>query len=82
MRKIEYTPQGVCSKKITIEVENGILKDLAFTGGCEGNLKAIAILLKGMKVSEIISKLEGNTCGTRNTSCTDQLTKALRSITE
>lgn len=82
METLEYAPQGVCSKKISIKVEDGILKDLAFTKGCEGNLKAIATLTKGMKISDIIEKLEGNTCGKRNTSCADQLTKALRTIKE
>ncbi|MGB5988242.1 MAG: TIGR03905 family TSCPD domain-containing protein [Marinifilaceae bacterium] len=82
METLEYTPQGVCSKKISIKVEDGILKDLIFTKGCEGNLKAIATLTKGMKISDIIEKLEGNTCGKRNTSCADQLTKALRTIKE
>jgi len=72
----------VCSKKISIEIENGILKELVFTGGCDGNLKAIATLSQGMPVSEIIEKLEGNTCGKRATSCADQLTKALRSAIE
>jgi len=82
MKKIEFIPEGVCSKKISIEVENGILKELVFTGGCDGNLKAIATLSQGMPVSEIIEKLEGNTCGKRATSCADQLTKALRSAIE
>jgi len=82
MKKIEFIPEGVCSKKISIEVENGILKELTFTGGCDGNLKAIATLTQGMPVSDIIEKLEGNTCGKRDTSCADQLTKALRSTIE
>lgn len=80
MKRIEFIPEGVCSKKITIEVEDGILKELSFTGGCDGNLKAIATLTKGMQVLDVIEKLEGNTCGKRDTSCADQLTKALKSV--
>lgn len=76
----EYTPKGVCSRKITIEVENGILKEVKFLGGCDGNLKGISSLVVGMPIEEVIPKLENITCGYKPTSCPDQLAKALKEI--
>ncbi|WIV13480.1 TIGR03905 family TSCPD domain-containing protein [Proteiniborus sp. MB09-C3] len=73
----EYLTTGVCSKNIRFEVENNILKNVAFTGGCNGNLKAISILVEGMEVDKVIELLSGVNCGPRDTSCADQLTKAL-----
>ncbi len=73
----EFTPQGVCSKKIILEVENGIVGDVTFIGGCNGNLKGISALVKGMEVQEVIDKLSGIRCGFKNTSCPAQLAKAL-----
>jgi len=72
-----YYPEGVCSTEINFEIENGILKDVKFVGGCDGNLKAISILIKGMKVEDVIGKLKGITCESNPTSCADQLTQAL-----
>lgn len=74
-----YKPQGVCSQLIGVELEEDkeTIKEVRFMGGCDGNLKAIAKLVAGKKVSEIVPVLEGNTCGRRSTSCGDQLTKAL-----
>ncbi len=72
-----FIPEGVCSKKITFDIEDGRLHNLNFVGGCEGNLRAISILLEGMPVEEIIEKVKGVTCGKKNTSCTDQLAKIL-----
>ncbi len=73
---ISYLPYGVCSKEIQFDIENGVVKNVKFIGGCPGNLQAISILIDGMPVDEIIKKLKGNLC--RNeTSCTDQLAKAL-----
>ena len=63
---------------IGIELDGDVIKDVEFTGGCNGNLKAISKLIKGMKAEDVIEKLEGNTCGTNNTSCADQLCKGLR----
>ena len=78
-----YIPKGVCSRKIDIELlEGNIIGDVVFTAGCEGNLKAIPKLIKGMPAEEVIAKLEGNTCGRRSTSCADQLTKGLREAME
>ena len=75
-----YKTHGTCSTNIEIEVDNGILKHVRYYGGCNGNLKAIARLLEGMPVEEVISKLEGITCGNRSTSCSDQLCKVLREM--
>lgn len=77
--KISYTPIGVCSKQINIEVDDdGIVQDVQFIGGCNGNLKGIGALVKGMTVEEVIKKLENITCGYKSTSCPDQLAKALK----
>ncbi len=75
---IEYTPQGVCSRKMLIEVEDGIVKDISVIGGCNGNLKGICNLVKGMKVEDVIKRLDGIKCGFKNTSCPDQLAQALK----
>jgi uncharacterized protein (TIGR03905 family) len=78
--KSVYKTSGTCSSYIVLDVENGILKDASFQGGCNGNLKGICELVKGMPVEEIISKLEGISCGGRPTSCPDQLCQALRLV--
>ena len=80
MAKYSYKTQGTCSTQINIEVENDELKGVEFFGGCNGNLQGISRLVKGMKVEEVIEKLEGVRCGYRSTSCPDQLCKALREI--
>ena len=74
-----YTTRGVCARQINYEVEDGIIKHVDFVGGCNGNLKAIAKLVEGQPADKIADLLEGNTCGSRPTSCADQLAKALRS---
>lgn len=76
--KFSYIPKGVCSRKIDIEVEGDILKDVSFTGGCNGNLKGIGALVKGMTLDEVISRLEEIKCGFKNTSCPAQLAEALK----
>ncbi len=82
MRKvIEYFPENVCSRKMTITVEDGKVVSLEVVGGCNGNLQGIAKLVEGMEVSEAIKRLEGIKCrGSRTglTSCPDQLSKALK----
>ncbi len=78
MARVEFTPRGVCSKKIVVETEEGVVKDVQFTGGCDGNLKAISKLVRGMAAEDVIELLEGNTCGPRSTSCADQMTKAIK----
>lgn len=80
--KLSYITQGTCSKLIEIEVENNIVKDVCYAGGCSGNLQGISALVKGMAVDEVIARLEGIRCGNKLTSCPDQLCKALRSIKE
>lgn len=73
-----YKPKGICAIAIDFEVENDIVKDVVFTGGCDGNHKGIVALIKGMNVDEAIERLSGITCGPRNTSCPDQLACALK----
>ena len=74
----EYTPKGVCSRKMIIDVENGKVEDLQVIGGCNGNLKAIGKLTEGMDAERLVSLLSGNTCGGKGTSCADQLSRAVR----
>ena len=75
----EYITNGVCSKKINFSIdENGLVHDVSFLGGCNGNLKAIGKLVEGIPAEKVVKILEGNTCGMRNTSCADQLSKALK----
>ena len=78
MKHIEYCPQGVCSRKIDIDVENGIIQKVSFTGGCSGNTQGVSRLLVGMTVEDAIERLDGIRCGFRPTSCPDQLAKALK----
>ena len=73
-----YTPRGVCSRQIDVEVNGDTVESVQFTGGCDGNLKGISKLVTGMKVDDVAALLEGNTCGRRSTSCADQMVRALR----
>lgn len=75
--KYSYKTKGTCSSAIDFEIEDGILHNVHYTGGCNGNLKAIGILTEGADAREIANKLRGNTCGFRNTSCADQLACAI-----
>ncbi|WDV45326.1 TIGR03905 family TSCPD domain-containing protein [Clostridiaceae bacterium M8S5] len=77
-----YKTNGVCSKQITFEVEQGIVKNVLFTGGCPGNLQAVAKLVEGMKIEEVISRLKDIKCGPKSTSCPDQLAAALQVVLE
>ena len=77
---IQYTPRGVCSRAFQIQVEDGVIRDIQIEGGCDGNLKGISSLLKGMKVEDAIQRMEGIRCGPRATSCPDQLAQALKQI--
>ena len=72
-----FRTQGVCSQKITFSLEDGIVSDVTFYGGCNGNLKGIAKLVDGMKAEDVIARIKGTTCGFKRTSCPDQLAKAL-----
>ena len=80
VKKLTYKTQGTCSSHIEIEVEDGIVKEVFYWGGCNGNLQGISRLVKGMKVDDVIAKLEGIRCGNRSTSCPDQLCKALHEM--
>lgn len=77
---MKYKTQGVCSSLIDIEMDGNIIESVQFTGGCNGNLKGISALVKGMTAEDAINRLKGIRCGFKNTSCPDQLAKALESI--
>ena len=74
-----YQPKGVCSNTIDVQVEDGVIKSVKFTGGCNGNLQGISRLVAGMKVEDAIDRLKGIKCGFKSTSCPDQLARALES---
>ena len=78
METIQYTPKGVCSKQMEIDVEDGTIQAVRVLGGCNGNLKGIASLLRGMRVEDAIQRMEGLQCGMKPTSCPDQLAQALK----
>ena len=80
--RYRYYPRGVCSRLIELEIEDDVIKDCSFLGGCNGNLQGICRLVKGMEVDEAIERLEGIDCAGRGTSCPDQLSKALRAAQE
>ena len=77
---MKYRTKGTCSSAIDIELDNGIIKSVHFTGGCNGNLQGISRLVEGMPAKEAISRLKGIKCGFKPTSCPDQLAIALESI--
>ena len=74
---MEYTPKGVCSQKITFEIEDNKVKSVRFYGGCSGNTQGVARLVEGMDVDEAIKRMSVIRCGFKPTSCPDQLAKAL-----
>ncbi|MBS5451761.1 MAG: TIGR03905 family TSCPD domain-containing protein [Coriobacteriia bacterium] len=80
MISTDFTPHGVCSTNIHVELsdDGSTIERVEFTRGCDGNLRAISKLVKGMPTDKVVELLEGNHCGKRPTSCADQLTKALR----
>ena len=75
--KHTYKPHGVCSRQITVDVEEGVIRKVEFVGGCMGNTTGVAKLCEGRKVEEVIELLRDTQCGIRGTSCPDQLSKAL-----
>ncbi|MBP3796428.1 MAG: TIGR03905 family TSCPD domain-containing protein [Ruminococcus sp.] len=77
MGRFDYTPKGVCSRKISFDLEDGKLSGVSFEGGCNGNLKAISKLLEGQSAAEAVRILKGNDCNGRGTSCADQLAQAV-----
>ncbi len=78
--KHTYRTKGTCSSVITFDLTDGILSGVTFTGGCNGNLKAISRLVEGKNAEEIMNLLRGNTCGPRSTSCADQLSRAIEEV--
>ena len=78
--QISYKANGVCSRNIIIDVEDGIVKKVKFVGGCSGNTQGVATLVEGMKVEDVIKKLENIKCGFKNTSCPAQLAEALKTL--
>ena len=80
MATLTFKPQGVCSREMIIEHENCIILNARVIGGCNGNLQGICSLIKGMKVEDVISRLEGIRCGFKPTSCPDQMAKGLKTL--
>lgn len=79
MKHIDYQTQGVCSRCIHLDLtDDNCIASVSFDGGCNGNLQGIGALVKGMHIEEVISRLQGICCGNKNTSCPDQLSKALQ----
>ncbi len=78
MEHIVYKTQGVCSRQIDIDIEDDIIVDAKFTGGCSGNTQGVAALVVGMSLYEAIKRLSGIKCGLKTTSCPDQLAAALK----
>ena len=77
-----YKTKGTCSQTIEVELEGDVVKNVTFTGGCPGNLTALPLLVKGMTVAEVESRVKGVKCGMKNTSCADQMCIALREALE
>lgn len=75
---INYTPRGVCSRMITFDLEDNIVKNVKFSGGCNGNLQGIAKLVEGLPAEDVIKKLENINCNGKGTSCPDQFARALK----
>ena len=77
-----YKTSGTCARSIEVEVEDGVVKTVNFVGGCDGNAQGISVLVEGMGVDDVINRLEGIKCGRKDTSCPDQLAKALKKLQE
>lgn len=80
--KYDFSPKGVCARRLEFELDGDIVKNVQFKGGCNGNLKALAALTEGMTVDQVCERLKGITCGLKNTSCSDQLAQALAKAQE
>ena len=80
--QLKFRPQGVCSKLMEIDVEDGVINKVEITGGCSGNLQGISRLVVGQRVEDVIPRIEGIRCGFKPTSCPDQLAKALKKCIE
>ena len=81
-KHIEYRTKGTCSRMVIVDVEDGVITDCRFEGGCSGNTQGVAALVSGMQVTEAIERLSGIRCGFKDTSCPDQLSRALREYLE
>lgn len=77
-----YKTKKTCSSEISFDIKGGIVHNIKFAGGCDGNLKAISVLIEGMPIQSIIERLKGITCESKDTSCADQLAKALQEALE
>lgn len=75
-----YTPKGVCSREMVIEIEKDIIKNVQIVGGCAGNTVGVSRLIQGMQIDEAIKRMKGIPCGSRGTSCPDQLALALEEV--
>ena len=80
--KYSFTPRGVCSAQIDFEIDDGIIKNVQFTSGCNGNTQGVGALCEGMRADEVVKRLEGINCSGRGTSCPDQLAKAVKMAME
>ena len=78
----KYKTKGTCASMISFDINDGIVSDVKFTGGCNGNLKGIGAIVDGIKAEDVIARLEGIRCGFKSTSCPDQLAQALRKAVE
>ena len=76
----DYIPKGVCARKFTIQVEDGVIQSVKAEGGCNGNLQGVAALLQGMTPEEAVRRMEGIRCGMKKTSCPDQIAQALKGV--
>lgn len=80
--EVRYLPQGVCSKLFLIKIKDDVILEMEAVGGCSGNLKGIAALIKGMNIQDVASRISGLPCGSRLTSCPDQISKAIEAYIE
>ena len=79
---VNYTPKGVCSRKMIVSAEKGLITQAEIIGGCSGNTQGVCRLVKGMRLEEAISRLQGIKCGLKKSSCPDQLSIALTQLLE
>lgn len=79
-KSIVYTPSGVCSRAIEVHLDGDVVSKVSITGGCSGNTKAVATLVQGMKVDDVLARLKGIDCKGKGTSCPDQLCKAIENL--
>ena len=82
MEHFDYKTQYTCAKQISFDMEDGCIKNISFSGGCPGNLKALSTVLEGSRAEDIVEKLSGNLCAGKPTSCADQLAKAVKAALE